>query len=140
MGKYDEIINLPHHVSKHRNKMSNYDRAAQFAPFAALTGYDATILETARLTYDMIELSEENKDLNNRKLQLILQNIKSHPIVTIKYFSFDELKEGGSYIEKTGSIKRIEPELKKIVYTDGFEINFEQIYELNSDLFDGMND
>ncbi|MCR4660395.1 MAG: peptidase E [Clostridia bacterium] len=139
MGKYDEIINLPHHVSKYHKKMSNYDRAAQFSPFAALTGYDQTILETARETFEKIELSEENRDLNNRKLQIILENIKKKPLITIKYFKYDAYKEGGAYVEKSMQVKRIEPVEQKLVFTDNEEISFEQIYEMKSEIFENLD-
>lgn len=90
MNKYKDIINLPHHVSKTRKPMSLYNRAAQFAPFAALTGYDDAIKETARLTEQRIELSDEAKEIINNKIKKIKKEIKSNPQVTIKYFVLDK--------------------------------------------------
>ena len=92
MNKYEDIINLPHHVSKTRKPMSLYNRAAQFAPFAALTGYDDAIKETSRITEQRIELSEELKNMLNQKIKLISENIKLQPKVSITYFVPDNKK------------------------------------------------
>ena len=83
MGRYDDIINLPHHVSANRHHMSMLERAAQFQPFRALTGYENAVQETARLTEDRIELTEDEKTLLDGKLQQLADDIASHPLATI---------------------------------------------------------
>ena len=83
--QYDDIINLPHHVSKTRPQMSMVDRAAQFSPFAALTGYDAAIKETGRLTDEKVNLSEEEKEALDRKQQILMEWLGDHPALTICY-------------------------------------------------------
>ena len=105
-NRYADIINLPHHVSKTRPQMPIADRAAQFSPFAALTGYDSAIEETGRLTDSFIELDESRKAVLNEKLQSMLKNIKEQPEVAITYFQPDEKKNGGSYINISGVVKK----------------------------------
>ena len=107
MSEYDDIIHLPHHVSRIHPQMSMEDRAAQFSPFAALTGYDAAIAETARLTDQRVELDEYERQALNEKLQFISEHLKDHPKISITYFVPDERKNGGSYQTITGSVKRI---------------------------------
>ncbi len=114
---YEDIINLPHHVSTTRAHMSIYDRAAQFSPFAALTGHDVAIKETARLTKERLELDEGTKQLLDERLQLIRKNIESHPEITFTYFVPDEKKEGGKYVTVTGGVKKID-EYKHIIYLE----------------------
>ena len=97
-NNYDDIINLPHHVSDKHPQMTMHDRAAQFSPFAALTGHNDAIKETARLTDRRIELSEEVKEELSRKLLYIAENISDKPVVTISYFVEDKLKQGGEYV------------------------------------------
>ena len=106
--QYDDIINLPHHVSKRHPQMSLYARSAQFAPFAALTGYGDEIRETARLTNRRIELDEEAKSILDNKIQIILKQMLQKPTVTITYFIPDLKKDGGKYITIFGIIKRID--------------------------------
>ena len=95
---YSDIINLPHHQSKTRPHMTNYNRAAQFAPFAALTGHSEAIDETARLTDSKIELDEYEKEIIDRKLRIITENISTMPEITVCYFVPDEKKAGGAYV------------------------------------------
>ena len=104
---YDDIINLPHYVSKKRPQMSIEARSAQFAPFAALTGYDEKVKETARLTDRKIELEDGQKEILNNKLLYILENIEEKPEITFTYFIKDTKKSGGKYIEKTGIARKI---------------------------------
>lgn len=104
--QYDDIINLPHHVSKTRPQMSMVDRAAQFSPFAALTGYDAAIKETGRLTDEKVNLSEEEKEALDRKQQILMEWLGDHPALTITFFVPDEKKSGGAYMTKSGNLKR----------------------------------
>ena len=99
-NRYDEIINLPHHVSKTRPQMPMSDRAAQFAPFAALTGYDSAIKETGRLTDEKIELDEEALTALDMKYQILMDTFDDAPEVTITFFQPDERKAGGKYIWK----------------------------------------
>lgn len=106
-NRYDEIINLPHHISKTRPQMPMSDRAAQFAPFAALTGYDSAIMETGRLTDERIELDEEALTALDMKYQLLMDAFEDAPEVTITYFQPDERKAGGKYIRSTPAIKRM---------------------------------
>ena len=128
-GKYDDIINLPHHVSKTHPQMSMEARAAQFAPFAALTGYEDEIDETVRVTDEKVELNEEQKDKLNRKLQEI-KKLVAKPILSITYFVPDLRKEGGKYVTSTGIFKKIDEYKKIIVLEDGVEIPICNIVEL----------
>lgn len=128
--KYDDILHLPHPVSKRRSRMSNYDRAAQFSPFAALTGFDATIEEAGRLTDRRIELDEGGKALLNEKLQEILEMIDSQPQVTITHFVYDERKAGGAYISTTGRVKKIDEYNRAILLTDGMAISIPEILNI----------
>ena len=98
--QYDDIINLPHHVSKTRPQMSMLDRAAQFSPFAALTGYDAAIKETGRLTDEKVNLSEEEKEALDRKQQILLEKLADHPAITVIFFVPDEKKIGRSVCDE----------------------------------------
>lgn len=135
---YKDIINLPHHQSKTRKHMSMVDRAAQFSPFAALTGHSATIAETARLTDRQIELTEGDKAIINEKLQMLSDYLKSEPVVTITYFEPDDKKSGGSYETITGTIKRIDEVNKEIKFIDGSVILIERIYDIEGELFEGI--
>jgi len=98
MGSYDDIINHPHYVSKTRPQMSMLDRAAQFSPFAALTGYDAAIKETRRLTTDKLELDDDTKTLLNMKQAYLMEIINEQPEITVSYFLPDSKKAGGEYV------------------------------------------
>lgn len=129
--KYDDIINLPHHTSATRPRMSMIDRAAQFSPFAALTGYDAAIKETSRRTDYKIELDEYEKDKINEKLRLILEMIDQQPVVTVTFFEPDGRKSGGTYVRKTGQVKKIDDYERTIVFTDKTSIWIEDILEIS---------
>ena len=133
--KYDDIINLPHHVSKKNPQMSLHDRAAQFSPFAALTGHKAAINETARLTDEKQILSEDVIAKLNEQLNLIKENIGTNPIVTITYFVPDDGKSGGAYISNTGVVKKINEYNHTVILTDKTVIPIEQISEMQSDIF-----
>lgn len=108
MNEYNDIINLPHFVSKKHPQMSKEARSAQFAPFAALSGYEDAIKETAKLTDNKIELSDEMINIINDKLLFIEKNIQDKPLITITYFVPDKRKNGGEYISVTNSIKQID--------------------------------
>ena len=131
MSNYDDIINLEKPISKKHGKMPIEDRAAQFAPFAALTGFGAVIKETARLTDKKIELDEEEKQILNQKLQIIKNKLSEKPFITLTYFEKDLLKEGGKYINLSGNIKKIEEFSQEIIMTDETRINIENIIEIN---------
>lgn len=105
MNQYEDIINLPHHVSTTRPQMPMSDRAAQFSPFAALTGYDAAIKETGRLTDTKIELDDEELHNLNLKFQFLVEHLEDEPEVAVTYFKADERKAGGAYLEATGIVK-----------------------------------
>ena len=124
---YDDIINLPHYEPKHHPRMSIWNRAAQFAPFAALTGYDAAIHESNRVTDDWIDLGESDNEELNRKMELLLSKLSEQPSVTIEYFVPDERKEGGSYQSYTGNVKRIDEYEQTMIMTDGIIIQLRMI-------------
>lgn len=133
--KYKDIINLPHHQSKRRPRMSMIDRAAQFSPFAALTGHNDAIIETARLTDRKIELDEGTKSVLNEKIQMISDYLSEMPTVTFTHFEPDIKKDGGAYLKTTGTVKKIDDFNKEIYLTDGTIILIEHIYEIESELF-----
>lgn len=131
--KYANIINLPHHVSKMHPQMSISDRAAQFAPFAALTGYDDMVKETARYVDEKRELSEEQYAELNFKLKYITEHLQDEPIVTIIFFVPDSNKEGGKYTTKEGIIKKYDEYKKTFVFTDGTIIPLADVWSINGD-------
>lgn len=133
--KYADIIGLPHHTSPTRPRMSVSARAAQFAPFAALTGYGAAVDEIARLTDDMIMLDENAKAMLDGKLQLVAEHIAEHPEITVTYFEPDKKKSGGAYISVTGRVKEIDEYERVVKLCDGVKIPIEQIYGIVSALF-----
>jgi len=129
--KYDDIINLPHHISKKHQQMSMQSRAAQFAPFSALTGHGAAIRETARLTLNQIEYDNDIAEILDRKIRTILHEANEHSTVVIKYFKPDKKKSGGSYQTIHTEIKDIDNVNNIIILTDGEEIPFNQVYDIN---------
>lgn len=133
-GDYDDIINLPHHQSDRRPRMSLYDRAAQFAPFSALTGHDDAIKETARLTDRKIELDDYDQMLLNNKMNFILKHVGDQPEMTVTYFIPDNNKEGGMYLDFTGNLKRYDTVERKICFTDKTELFIDDIIEIKSDI------
>ena len=128
--EYDDIIYLPHHVSADRPHMPMIDRAAQFSPFAALTGYDAAIVETARLTDTKRELSEEQKEVISKQLHLLKSRLKTDPTVTITYFVPDSRKAGGTYRSVTGAAKKVDEYLGILEMSNGITIPFDDILSL----------
>ena len=136
--QYDDIINLPHHVSKTRPQMSMLDRAAQFSPFAALTGYDAAIKETGRLTDEKVNLSEEEKEALDRKQQILLEKLADHPALTVIFFVPDEKKSGGAYVTKRGKKKKIDEFERLMQLADGTKIPLDDVAEIESELFRDM--
>ena len=126
-NSYDDIINLPHPVSKNHPQMPFRDRAAQFAPFAALTGHDAAIKETARLTDERLELSEEVIAQLNEKINIIRNNIGIEQNVSITYFIPDAKKAGGFYVTYSGIVKKVDEYEHTMIMTDQTVIPIEQI-------------
>jgi len=127
---YEDIINLPHHVSATRPQMSLHDRAAQFSPFAALTGHEAAIEETARLTEQRPELEEDAKEKLDRVLSELVRCIEERPIIHITFFKPDERKDGGTYLSSTGHVYKLNINKRLIVMEDGTEINFDDILNI----------
>ena len=133
--KYNEIMGLPHHVSKTRPQMPMSDRAAQFAPFAALTGYDAAIKETGRLTDERIELDVEALSALDMKYQLLMEALDEAPEVTITYFQPDERKAGGKYVSAVGAVKKIDDFERRITMRDGTRIPMDDVLSIDGELF-----
>ena len=127
---YEDIINLPHHVSATRPQMSLHDRAAQFSPFAALTGHEAAIEETARLTEQRPELEEDAKEKLDRVLSELVRCIEERPIIHITFFKQDKRKDGGTYLSSTGRVYKLNINKRLIVMEDGTEINFDDILNI----------
>lgn len=134
-NNYDDIINLPHHVSTRHQQMPISDRAAQFAPFAALTGYDDAVKETARLTTKRIDIDDGLKQVLNEKLNIILDNIKDKPEVTFTYFIYDKKKSGGKYVDITGNVRKIDIVEQTVTLTNKTKILINEIININSNLF-----
>jgi len=134
MGKYDDIINLSRPVSK-RPKMTLEQRSAQFAPFAALTGYEGQVKETARLTSKKIEIDDELKSILDNKLQIIEDNLDKVPLISIKYFIPDLKKEGGFYQRITGKVTKIDKYKKLIIVDKKIAISILDIIEITGDIF-----
>lgn len=132
---YDDIIHLPHHVSKRHPQMSLYNRAAQFAPFAALTGYEEAIIETARLTAPKVDMMEDNQQLLDRKLALLSHSLIEQPTVSITYFQPDKKKSGGQYLTVTGVIKCIRDSERVIRMADGKRVSIDTIISIDGDIF-----
>ncbi len=135
---YDDIIHLPHHVSVVHPQMSLYDRAAQFAPFKALTGYEDDVEETARLTDERIELDEERIEQLDARLQLLEEHLADSPTVSITYFQPDARKDGGSYETAIGVVKKIDAVRRVIALRDGREIAIGDVYGISGELFSAM--
>ena len=129
-GKYDDIINLPHHTSTKHPRMTRTARAAQFAPFAALTGLDDEMEETARLTDKKITLDEEQKQVINRELLFIKNNPQRDIPVIITFFKSDGRKDGGAYIEKEVRIKKIDEINRKLILSDYSEIKIDDLFSV----------
>ncbi|MBE6735112.1 MAG: YolD-like family protein [Ruminococcaceae bacterium] len=132
---YKDIINLPHHTSETRQRMSQYNRAAQFSPFAALTGYDEAVRETARYTEEKTELDEYQIAVINDKLNVAMEKKDQSPILYITCFKPDSRKKGGEYITVAGTIRKIDEVNHSIVLSDGTSIPIQLIYDIDGDVF-----
>ena len=130
MGQYDDIINLDRPISKKHRPMPIENRAPQFAPFAALTGYDDVVEETARLTDRRIELSEEEKVKLDEKIAEILAISEDKLTIMVRYFVKDQNKEGGEYVSKTGVLKKIDSTGRVIIFKDGTVIALEDVFDV----------
>ena len=131
--EYDDIIHLPHHLSETRAHMPMLDRAAQFSPFAALTGYDEEIGEAGRLTDSFHEPSEEIKAILDGKLQLLEEKREERPEITLRYFQPDDRKAGGEYLEVTGRFRRVDAQRGTVqLLTEGemLEIPLSQVADI----------
>lgn len=138
MGEYDDIINLPHPVSKKHPQMSMLNRAAQFAPFAALTGHGAAIEETARLTDCQIDLDENGRVELDRKMDILLSQLYRHPVVTFTYFLPDSRKKGGAYYSVTDSVKKWDEYEHSLILAGGTTLEIGSILDMNGDLFENV--
>ena len=134
-GKYDDIIALPYPQKSARKRMSMHDRAAQFSPFAALTGYEEAVEETARVTDEQIELAEDMKAMVDAKLGIIVSQIGTHPTVTITYFVSDERKTGGKYVTVTDKVKSIDGFEGVVRLVSKGSVEIQNIREIESEVF-----
>ena len=132
---YEDIINLPRPVSKKHPQPPLSERAARFAPFAAITGYEEMVLEEARITEEKIELDECALILLDKKLNIIQKHLSQSPEITVTYFVPDKKKTGGAYHTITGIVKRIDPYQKILILQNDEKIQIEDIYNLKSDSF-----
>lgn len=133
MKSYANIINLPHYEPKYHQRMSIYNRAAQFAPFAALTGYDDAVTETGRLTENEKLLNDDLKNVIDMKLQIIEEHIKDDQSIKVLYFIKDKRKDGGKYIEYSGNVKRIDKINQVIIFKDNTKICFDKILDIKAE-------
>ena len=131
--QYDDIIHLPHHISSTRPRMSGIDRAAQFSPFAALTGYDASIKESARLTDARIELDDSQKEEIGEKLRLVTGQPDAE--IKITYFLPDTKKTGGKYVFAAGTVKKVDEYERMIIMGDGKQIPIDEVIDVDCDVF-----
>lgn len=129
-SRYEEIMNLPHHVSPKHPRMPAEDRAAQFAPFAALTGYGDAVREAARQTEKKGGADEERLEALDRTVRFLREKIKERPYISVTFFQPDEKKEGGSYVKRRGNLKKVDEYRRKLILTDGTEIFFDYILEI----------
>ena len=137
-SSYDDIIDLPRHVSVRHPRMPLQDRAAQFSAFAALTGHEAAILETARLTDAFVELDEDRKMQIDGQLWLIRENLGQRPEITVTYFKPDEKKNGGTYVTVCGRVKKIDEYGRQMLFTDGTALPVDHIFSIEGEMFRNM--
>lgn len=134
-GKYDDILRLPHHVSASRKPMAITARAAQFAPFAALSGYDAEVQEAGRLTDRPIEPDEYEKEALNARLRLLARHLREEWVVSLVFFQPDERKAGGAYVTRTGTVKKLYETERLLTLTDGTVIPLDDLIALDGEEF-----
>lgn len=138
MGEYDDLIYLPHPVSRKHPPMSAMDRAAQFSPFSALTGYEAVLREAGRLTDSRAELSEYSRDILDQKQKILLGAAPAHPEITVTYFIPDRRKQGGAYGTLKGNLKKIDLARRVIILLDGTEVSLDDVTDIQCELFAGL--
>lgn len=129
-GQYDDILYLPHHISPTRPQMSMEDRAAQFSPFSALTGYDAAIRETGRLTDNRTELTDDELIALDRKYQMLMEQLEDEPNVRFICFQPDDRKAGGAYVTVSGVVKKVDAFERSVCLTDGRKIPMDDIVDI----------
>ena len=129
--KYEDIINLPHHISSKHPQMSLEERSAQFAPFAALTGYEDCVEETARLTDERIDMSEDIKEILNEKIRKIIKIIDKNPKIRLTYFIPDNKKSGGNYVTIEEKIKKIDEINQELILINGKKIKINDVIDIN---------
>ena len=134
--QYDDIINMSHHVSKKHPQMSLYMRSAQFAPFAALTGYEDAVKETAREVQERIEIDEELRTILDSKLQIIIENLQFKPEISITYFVPDLKKDGGEYVTVSGIVKKIDMYNQLIYLANNIQIPTNEIIDISGNIFE----
>lgn len=135
---YADIIHLVHHVSPNRKRMSRLDRAAQFSPFAALTGYDDAIRETGRLTDSPDELADDAAGQLDEKLRFLAEHLEEAPVVTVTHFVPDGRKQGGAYVKTQGVLRRLDPISGNLMFRDGTGIPIARIYDVESALLEKL--
>ena len=128
---YKDMIDLPHHVSSRHARMPIADRAAQFAPFAALTGYGAVLKETERLTETKIELDEDAKEKLDEKIRSVMKEERCHPEIAVTFFEPDEKKSGGSYVTISGHIKKLDEEKRLLILEEGERIRLNDVFDIS---------
>lgn len=129
-GPYDDIIDLPHPTSTRHPRMPMANRAAQFSPFAALTGYEDAVQETARQTVARPELTKEEKSHLNAELQALAEKISEHPTVSLTYFQPDERKAGGAFVTAEGAAKKLDRHTGMVILDDGRKIPVENLMSI----------
>ena len=132
---YEDIIGLPHYEPKHHNRMPMRSRAAQFAPFAALTGHDAAIAETSRLTSSLDDIGAEAATMLNRKMALLRRALPTTPLVEVTYFVPDDRKSGGAYCQKSARLREIDDYNFQLVMTDGSRVPIQHILDIDGEVF-----
>ena len=137
--RYDDMLHLKYPYKTSRKRMSLAMRGAQFAPFAALTGHDASVKETARLTDTKIELNEQQKVIVDLKLNYLSSTISRYSKINVVYFEEDLRKEGGAYKSKIGNLKKIDEYTKRLIFDDQSYIYISDIYTIESELFENLN-
>ena len=135
---YEDIVNLPPHISKRHPKPTMMDRAARFAPFAAITGYEEMVLEEARVTEEWVDLTESALEQLNERLVVLQEHLLEQQEITITYFKPDLRKSGGAYVEHTGIVKRIDLYEHLLVMMDGKKISIESICKLSGEIFNEL--
>lgn len=135
---YDDILNLPHHTSKKHPRMANEARAAQFSPFAALTGHEDAVKEVARITDEKITFDENAVEKLNMKLQIVESRVKERPLISVTYYCADANKPGGAYVTVTGQVKKIDEYDRKVIFFDGDMIKIEDIIEITGEIFEDL--